>query len=259
MHDLHPGPPVNQADFTILGENADFLAVNKPAGMLVHPTRPGGPPTLWDGVCGLLGYELKTGGSVSIVNRLDRETSGVVVVAKHAGAARCAGIAMERREVEKHYEAVVFGHPPWDKIDLDAPVARVGEFGPSPVHLLRGVHPRGAPAQTGFRVMARMDSPHGPVALLAVRPLTGRTHQIRVHLAHLGFPVVGDKLYARGCDAYLEFIQTGWTPRLEARLIAPRHLLHCSKMRIAGNTFEAPRPADLHAFLSPPCRNTPNR
>jgi 23S rRNA pseudouridine1911/1915/1917 synthase len=78
----------NQAEFQILDETEDFLAVDKPAGLLVHPTKPGGPRTLWDGLCELLGYELATGGRVSLVNRLDRETSGVLLVAKHAQAAR---------------------------------------------------------------------------------------------------------------------------------------------------------------------------
>jgi len=140
MRNVHPPPSGNQADFTILGENEDFIAVDKPAGMLVHPSKPGGPPTLWDGVCGLLGYELNTGGSVSIINRLDRETSGVVVVAKHAAAARCAGIAMESREVGKFYEAIVFGHPPWEEVEVDAPIARMGEFGDSPVYCGAPLH-----------------------------------------------------------------------------------------------------------------------
>ncbi len=109
----------NQADFHILGETADYLAVDKPAGLLVHPSKPGGPRTLWDGLRDLLGYELATGGQISIINRLDRETSGVVIVAKSAEAARTAGIAMQRREMKKRYLALVFGWPDWEEITVD--------------------------------------------------------------------------------------------------------------------------------------------
>ena len=114
----------DQADFRVIGEDDAYLAVDKPAGLLVHPTRPGGPPTLWDGLRALLGYELVNGGQVSIVNRLDRETSGVVVVAKTRGAARAAGLEMEARRVAKNYQAMVFGWPPWDELEVDAPIIR---------------------------------------------------------------------------------------------------------------------------------------
>ncbi|MEI6340220.1 MAG: pseudouridine synthase, partial [Verrucomicrobiota bacterium] len=107
-----------QAEFRILGETEEFLAVDKPAGLLVHPTKPGGPRTLWDGVRELLGYELVNGGQVSIVNRLDRETSGVVVIAKTLAAARASGLAMQRREFRKEYLALVFGWPDWEEIEV---------------------------------------------------------------------------------------------------------------------------------------------
>ena len=80
----------DQADFEIIGETPDLIAVNKPAGLLVHPTKPGGPRTLWDALKDLLGYEIANGGQVSLINRLDRETSGLVLVAKNAAAARRA-------------------------------------------------------------------------------------------------------------------------------------------------------------------------
>ena len=101
----------NQVEFQILDETEDFLIVDKPAGLLVHPTKPGGPKTLWHGVCELLRYELATGGQISLVNRLDRETSGIVLVAKNARAARLAGSAIQSGEVRKEYIALVFGWP----------------------------------------------------------------------------------------------------------------------------------------------------
>jgi len=234
-------------NFRVVGEDADFLACNKPAGLLVHPTRPDGPPTLLDGLRELLAYELANGGRISIINRLDRETSGLVVIAKSAAAAREAGLAMEAREVGKVYRAAVFGWPGWEETLVDAPIVRLGEVAPSPVHLLRAVHPAGAPAETRFRVLARKSLPAaGPApndarryAIVEARPLTGRTHQIRVHLSHLGHPVIGDKLYAAGPEPYLDFIRTGWTPALEKILWTPRHALHCHAMSLCGRNWEA--------------------
>ncbi len=235
-------------DFDVLGEDADFLAVGKPAGLLVHPTRPGGPRTLWDGLRELLGYELINGGQVSIINRLDRETSGVVVVAKTRSAARLAGAAMEAREVGKTYTALVFGWPDWDETLVDAPILRRGEVMPSEVHLERMTHESGASAVTALKVLHRGSCHRGRYAIIQATPQTGRTHQIRLHLAHVGYPVLGDKLYARGSHWYLKFIDTGWTPELEDALWLPRHALHCSEMAIAGRVWRCPLPEDLLSF-----------
>jgi 23S rRNA pseudouridine1911/1915/1917 synthase len=235
----------DQGEFSILGEDRAFLAVDKPAGMLVHPTRPGGPRTLWDGLRELLGYELATGGQVSIVNRLDRETSGVVVVAKTSEAAREAGLAMAARAAEKRYLAVVFGWPEWDTLLVEAAMLRSGEVGPSGVYLEQKVDPRGARAVTALRVLGRGEVRPGRVALIEARPETGRTHQIRVHLAHAGFPVLGDKLYARGSHHYLDFVQHGWNERLHAALWHPRQALHCAGMKLCGREWAAPDPPDL--------------
>ena len=81
-----------QEEFRVVDECGDLLVVDKPAGLLVHPTRPGGPRTLWDGLCGLLGYELANGGQVSLINRLDRETSGLVLVAKTSESAHISAV-----------------------------------------------------------------------------------------------------------------------------------------------------------------------
>ncbi len=223
--------------------------MGKPAGLLVHPTKPGGPRTLWDGLRELLGYELLNGGQVSIINRLDRETSGVVIVAKSRSAARLAGAAMEAREVGKSYTAIVFGWPEWEEKLVDAPILRRGEVMPSEVHLERMVHASGAPAVTALKVLHRGSCLRGRFAVIRATPQTGRTHQIRLHLAHVGFPVLGDKLYARGSHWYLRFIATGWTPELEQVLWLPRHALHCSEMTLAGRVWQCPLPADFQAFF----------
>ena len=237
----------NQAEFGILGETEDFLAVDKPAGLLVHPTKPGGPRTLWDGLRDLLGYELATGGQVSLVNRLDRETSGIVLVAKSSGAARAAGIALQQGAFHKEYLALVFGWPDWEERELHAPIVRLGEVAESRVWLKRAVHSQGAPSVTRFRVEARRERSDGSrFSLVRAWPLTGRTHQIRVHLAHLGHPVVGDKIYGESDAHYLNFIQDGWTPEHARALWLPRHALHATRL-----SFELEsRPFDWHSPLS---------
>ncbi len=244
----------NQADFRILDESEDFLAVDKPAGLLVHPTKPDGPWTLWDGLKQLLVYEIANGGQVSIINRLDRETSGIVLVAKSAAAARDAGLAMQGGRFTKEYRAIVFGWPEWDELLVDAPIVRRGEVEESPVYLERAVHPTGAEAKTHFRVLDRLvrKQDQARISVLAASPVTGRTHQIRVHAAHAGFPLLGDKLYARGSKWYLEFIQTGWTPQLADALWLPRHALHCSRMAWSDRGYDwiSEMPGDLVAYLT---------
>jgi 23S rRNA pseudouridine1911/1915/1917 synthase len=200
-----------------------------------------------------LAYELANGGQVSIINRLDRETSGLTLVAKRAEAARRLGMLMERRAFTKEYRAIVFGWPGEEAFTVDAPMARAGAFGPSEIFLKQAVHPRGAPALTFFEVERRLERPGaGRFALVRAFPATGRTHQIRVHLAHAGFPLVGDKIYGADERCYLEFIETGWTPALERRLLLDRHALHACGLAVpdAGLRWESPLPPDLVGWLA---------
>lgn len=241
----------NNPDFVVLEETEDYLVVDKPAPLKIHPSTPDGVPTLWDGLRGLLAYEVVNGGQVSIINRLDRETSGVVLVAKHALAARRFGLAMQRRQVRKVYAALVQGWPEWEEQELSAPILRAADVEASEVRVRQRVHAQGAPCETAFRVVARWQAAWGPVALVEARPRTGRMHQIRVHLAHLGHPIVGDKIYGPDERAYVDFIERGWTPELAARLHSPRHLLHSRVLEIeggAGLRWEAPLPPE---FLPP--------
>ena len=255
----HPGHQIfrsarrAQDNFRVVDEGKDWIVVDKPAGLLTHPTRPDGTPTLWDGLRQLLAYELANRGQLSIITRLDRETSGLVLIALTRGRARDLGLAMQRGAIGKEYLAIVRGWPEWEKITIDAPIIRQGEVCDSPVWLKRCVDARGAEAVTEFRVERRFERAEGKFALLRARPRTGRTHQIRVHAAHAGFPLVGDKIYGgREGGAYLEFIETGWTPRLAEELLLPRHALHASGL--VFETGEGRRevrsgmPPDLAAF-----------
>jgi len=221
--------------FTVVDETDDWIVVDKPPFLLVHPKKPGGPKTLWDGLRGLLAFELANGGQVSIVNRLDRETSGLVLVCKTPEAARRFHSAMSRRAVEKEYLAIVWGWPDRDEFTVTAPILRQGEQLATAIYLKRCVHPEGAEAVTRFRVEKRFEketSAGNRFALVRAFPETGRTHQIRVHLAHAGHPIIGDKIYGPNERCYLEFIETGWTPSLESRLLLPRHALHSTRLRV---------------------------
>src|SRR5688572_22298487 len=114
-------------DFSVVDESADWIVVNKPAPLQIHPSKPNGPPTLWHGLRALLAYDLANGGSLSIINRLDRETSGLVLIAKHPAAARAINKAMMRREIRKEYAALVTGWPEADEWTMAAPILRRGE------------------------------------------------------------------------------------------------------------------------------------
>ena len=225
--------------FTVLDETADYIVVDKPAPLQAHPSNPGCAPTLWDGLRELLAFEIINGGQVSIINRLDRETSGVTLVAKNAAAARFFGIAMQERRFHKTYLTVALGWPEWDEKQVTAPIVRKGELEPSAIWVKQCVHPDGVASETNFRVLQRGGSPTLPLSLIEASPVTGRMHQIRVHLAYLGHPVLGDKIYGADESCYLDFIQTGWSPELQARLHLRRQALHAHQLRIATETLTA--------------------
>src|SRR6266571_219741 len=139
-------------DFKIIDETEDYLVVDKPPYLLIHPTKPDGPPTLWKELRELLAFEIANGGQVSIVNRLDRETSGLVLVAKTSAAARKFGLLMQEHRLHKEYLAIVLGWPEWETKIVDAPMDRQGKHQPSAIWLKQMIHSQGAPALTEFQV-----------------------------------------------------------------------------------------------------------
>ena len=202
----------------------------------------------------LLAFEITSGGQVSIVNRLDRETSGLVLVAKTAAAARRFGLLMQKQRLRKEYLAIVWAWPQWETQIVDAPLDRQAKHQQSAIWLKQMIHPAGALAQTEFRVERRFVRPTSSgnkFSLIRAIPHTGRTHQIRVHLSSVGHPIVGDKIYGPDEHLYLQFIETGWIAELEQRLLLPRHALHSAKLAIEGECeWNSPLPVDLAGFCS---------
>ena len=222
--------------------------------MLIHPTKPDGPQTLWKQLRELLAFEIASGGQVSIVNRLDRETSGLVLVAKTAAAARNFGLLMQQHQLRKEYLAIVWGWPECEHKFVDAPLDRQVKHQPSAIWLKQTIYPAGAPAQTEFRIERRFTKSTAAgdqFSLIRAIPRTGRTHQIRVHLASMGHPIVGDKIYGPDEQLYLRFIEAGWTPELEQKLLLPRHALHSAKLAIdSDREWTSELPPDLAEFCS---------
>ena len=180
-----PDYPAEDGEFTILYEDDHILAVDKPAGMLIHPSRSRLTGTLANRV---LGYYQKTSQKCAFhpITRLDRDTFGIVLLAKNAHIHGILNQFHTEGKIQKTYHALVFGGPEEDSGIIDAPIAR-REL-PS---LLRYVNQEGKPSRTVYAVLER----HNGISKLALRPITGRTHQLRVHCAHMGWPILGDPQY----------------------------------------------------------------
>ncbi len=237
-------------DFTIITETADYIVVDKPAPLLIHPSVPGNPPTLLDGLQALLAYELANGATLSIINRLDRETSGVVIVAKNRETARKLSLAMQERRVQKEYVAIVHGTPKNDRFTISDPILRAGQVEESAIWVKQIPHPAGAPCYTEFETLKKQ----GDLTLLRVLPKTGRMHQIRVHAKQAGLPIVGDKIYGPDENCYLDFIENGWTDKLKDTLLMPRQALHCQSMSIPEfGEWQSELPVEFEHLLTSHC------
>ena len=211
-----PDYPAEQGELTVLYEDDHLLAVEKPAGMLIHPSRSCNTGTLANRV---LGYYEKTGQSCAFhpVTRLDRDTFGIVLLAKNSHIHS----AMQQQEMKKTYHALVLGCPEKEEGSIDAPIARK----PLP-SLLREVNPEGKPSVTEYRVLER----RGEVSVLALRPVTGRTHQLRVHCTYAGWPILGDPQYGREQTGILSG-KMGW----ETQALCAKQLEFCHP--VTGKTM----------------------
>lgn len=241
-------------DFQVIDETGDWIVVEKPAPLVVHPANGrDDEPTLLGGLQALLACELAGGHRLSILTRLDRETSGLVLVAKTREAARHFSSRIEHREVAKGYLAVAHGWPSQDDWLEEGSILRAGAVGESPIWLRQRVHRAGRPCTTAFGVERRFEREEGRFSLLWCLPKTGRMHQIRVHLEAAGHPLVGDKIYGTDGSPYLEQISGGLSAESQRRLILRRHALHASQLgaESAGKwlTWESPLPPDLARFV----------
>jgi 23S rRNA pseudouridine1911/1915/1917 synthase len=261
MYDFEPGVYIklqtSKIKLRIVAESDRWIVVDKPANLQAHPSRPDGSRTLWHELSELLAFEIANGGQISIINRLDRETSGLTLICKHAAAARHFSQLMMQRRIQKEYLALVWGWPERDRYKVEVPILRQGSKMPSRIYLKQCVHAEGSTAQTTFVIekrFARETSNGGHFSLIRAIPHTGRMHQIRVHLAHLGHPVVGDKIYGPNEENYLRFIQTGWTLELAQSLLLPRHALHSAELRVDDEklAWHSLLPEDLAEFASAP-------
>ena len=209
----------------LIREHPQWVVVGKPPDLLIHPTRPDGQYTLLEYL-----RQAYPGEAVSIINRLDRETSGLVLAARTREAASRLGKMTMQRELRKTYLALACGSAP-PAATISARLERQGKFGPTKIYLKRAILPEGCSAVTRFTRKEMRRGLDGRIyTLLEVELESGRTHQIRVHLAHAGHPVVGDKIYGPDEQNYLRFIRSGWTDELQGSLLLRRHALHASRL-----------------------------
>jgi 23S rRNA pseudouridine955/2504/2580 synthase/23S rRNA pseudouridine1911/1915/1917 synthase len=242
----------------IVHDDADLIAVEKPAGLAVIPGR-GEKEDLLHRLADQTGLPASGTGDprLRIVHRLDKDTSGVLLLAKHIGAQRCLSEQFQNNRIEKEYLALVVGRPDASEGEIDAPLA---PHPTSPRHMAISRH--GRPARTAWRVEERFRH----YALLRVFPRTGKTHQIRVHLAHIGLPLAIDPLYnppsgrsreGAAAGIFLSHFKLDYRPTRgeEERPLIDRLTLHAEKLTFvhpngARMTIECPPPKDFRAVLT---------
>lgn len=232
----------------VLYEDADVLAVEKPSGQVVHPSGKSLSGTLIQDVHARYAEASELPVPIRLCHRIDKETSGIVLFAKGARAHRQIRKQFERHQIEKEYLAIVHGSPGEDEGSIELPL---GPAHASSVRLKIAVQAGGWESHTRWRVLER----RGAFALLACTPLTGRQHQIRVHLAAIGHPLVGDKLYGDDEQLFVRGTRRELDERDLAALQLPRQALHNHRMVWSAPTgggrreVTSPLPAELRAFL----------
>lgn len=240
------------AQIQVVEENDDYIVVDKPGDLVCHPTKT-------DEYSSLIGrlriyFEGQSEITPHFVNRLDRETSGLVLISKNRQGHKQFCQAYE--EARKGYWAIVEGWPDRESGRIDAPLGKaVGSL----INIKQAVVAEGKPSSTQWQVLQRWERAGQKYALLEVRPETGRMHQIRVHLAHIGHPVIGDKIYGGDESLFLEWVEQGLTPSLKARLPAPRHLLSALELAMGDFHWRIDAPSDLLGFMQGSSFNSEER
>ena len=233
---------------TILFEDADLIVLDKPAGLVVHPAPGNLDGTLVNALLAHCGDQLPGIGGErrpGIVHRLDKDTSGTMVVAKTELALAALSAAFAARDLDRAYLALCWGVPNPSNGEFTGPIGR----DPRERKRMAVVTSGGKPALTRYRTLKQRD---GAVSLLECRLATGRTHQIRVHLAAAGHPIVGDPVYLRRTPAAARLLADPLRPML---LDFPRQALHAHRLGFAHPrtkaplSFTTPPPADMQALL----------
>ena len=243
-----PEPPCPR-HFRTLYQDELVMVIDKPAGLPVHATA----KFYFNTLTRVL---LETYGEPppQICHRLDMETSGCLLVAFPKEIAAQLKAAFEARATKKKYLALVHGDPPWhEPSSIDLPLGLVDPD--QPITIRMTARDDAPPARTEVRVLQR---PAPGYALVECKPITGRQHQIRAHLAAVGFPIVGDKLYGHGDEPFRQFCDTGMSPELLRQFELPRHALHACALSFPHPskgmmTIECPLPADIQAFIDNDC------
>jgi len=241
-----PEPPCPR-DFGVLYEDEQLLVVDKPAGLPVHASA----KFYFNTLTRVLSERYPDQG-LQIAHRIDRETSGCLVVARGKPSASHLKRAFQQKRVAKTYLAIVHGVPGWrdGKREIDLPLGLV-DPDESLIDIRMEVRDDGLASVTQVEVLERREA----CALVRCVPVTGRQHQIRVHLAAVGFPIVGDKLYAHGDDAFAQYCDHGMTDELLALFDLPRQALHAASVTFEHPathdvmTVECPLPGDMREYL----------
>ncbi|MDR1921166.1 MAG: RluA family pseudouridine synthase [Candidatus Adiutrix sp.] len=231
-------------EISVIYEDEDILVLDKPWGLMAHPGAGRREPTLAGGLLARnprlngVGEHLRPG----LAHRLDRDTSGVLITAKNEPALRALSEMFGRRETKKIYLAFVSGRPRNDCGLVDAPIGRH----PTQRRKMYAGAPRGRAALTYYKILRHF--PKTGLSLAALRLVTGRTHQARVHLQSLGLPVLGDPVYSRGPgDLVKKFPSLG--PLIKRQMLHARRLTIVHPVNSTEMTFRAPWPSDFRIFL----------
>jgi len=234
-------PPLPEVLFNEDG----VLILNKPAGLLAHPA---GEEYAWS-VVGVARNAWREN-DVDLVHRLDRDTSGTLVLTRDQRLNGSLKKLFLEQRVSKEYVAIARGDIPWESKHVRAPIGRDG----GEIRIKMGVQPDGLPSHTEFHVMEkRLDTPVGPLTMVRCVLHSGRTHQIRVHLAHCGYPLLGDRLYGVPPHIFLATLDGKLTADHIALTGAPRQALHAARIQFetpAGKRIDvqAPLPSDMRRW-----------